>query len=78
MTNDLGCFGIVVDANPDAIESYAKLGFFALETESGELGDRPHPLPMFLELGSFQKNRDREKARRSGLAFSFEWSGKRL
>ena len=54
MADDLGCVGIVVDAKPDAVEFYAKLGFFALDMVAGELGDRPQPLPMFLELGSFR------------------------
>ena len=30
----------------------AKLGFTTLETDAGQLGDRPEPLPMFLPLGS--------------------------
>ena len=52
MANDLGCVGIVVDAKPEAMGFYAKLGFAALEAEAGHLGDRPEPVPMFLPLGS--------------------------
>src|SRR6266511_165520 len=52
MAGDLGCVGVVVDAKPDAIAFYAKLGFMPLESRAGQLGDRPEPLPMFLELGA--------------------------
>jgi len=30
---------------------YEKLGFVPLEVTAGQLGDRPEPLPMFLEVG---------------------------
>ena len=52
MAADMGCLGIAVDAKPEAITFYKGLGFIMLETEAGELGDRPQPLPMFLELGA--------------------------
>ncbi len=52
MAGDLGCVGVVVDAKPDAVAFYAKLGFLPLESRAGQLGDRPEPLPMFLELGA--------------------------
>jgi GNAT superfamily N-acetyltransferase len=51
MGDDVGCLGVVVDAKPDAVAFYEKLGFVRLEVVAGELGDRPQPLPMFLELG---------------------------
>lgn len=51
MASDMGCVGVVVDAKPDAIAFYEKLGFLRLSVASGELGDRPQPTPMFLELG---------------------------
>lgn len=51
MAADVGCAGIVVDAKPEAIAFYEKLGFVALDLIAGELGDRPLPRPMFLELG---------------------------
>jgi GNAT superfamily N-acetyltransferase len=51
MANDVGCVGIVVDAKPDAVAFYEKLGFLRLDVVAGELGERPQPLPMFLELG---------------------------
>jgi hypothetical protein len=42
----------VVDAKPDAVAFYEKLGFVQLEVAAGQLGDRPEPLPMFLEVGA--------------------------
>ena len=50
MAADMGC--LVVDAKPEAVGFYRKLGFIALEAMTGPLGDRPEPLPMFLELGA--------------------------
>lgn len=52
MAADMGCLGVVVDAKPEAVGFYRKLGFIALEAMAGQLGDRPEPLPMFLELGA--------------------------
>jgi GNAT superfamily N-acetyltransferase len=51
MTFDWGCVGIVVDAKPEAVGFYEKLGFVPLNAAAGQLGDRPEPLPMFLEIG---------------------------
>jgi len=51
MAEDVGCVGVVVDAKPDAVAFYEKLGFVRLDAVAGELGERPQPLPMFLELG---------------------------
>jgi hypothetical protein len=48
---------VVVDAKPDAIAFHEKLGFMALEPRAGQLGDRPEPLPMFLELGAIPRPR---------------------
>jgi GNAT superfamily N-acetyltransferase len=55
MADDLGCVGVVVDAKPDAVAFYDRLGFVPLEVVAGELGDRPQPLPMFLELGQLAR-----------------------
>jgi GNAT superfamily N-acetyltransferase len=55
MADDLGCVGVVVDAKPGAVAFYEKLGFLALEVVAGELGDRPRPQPMFLELGNMAR-----------------------
>ena len=51
MARDVGCVGVVVDAKPEAVAFYEKLGFVPLEVTAGQLGDRPEPLPMFLEVG---------------------------
>jgi GNAT superfamily N-acetyltransferase len=55
MADDVGCVGVVVDAKPDAVAFYDKLGFIPLEVVAGELGDRPQPVPMFLELGQLAR-----------------------
>jgi GNAT superfamily N-acetyltransferase len=57
MATDVGCLGVVVDAKPEAVGFYQKLGFNPLEATAGQLGDRPQPLPMFLELGAVPKPR---------------------
>jgi GNAT superfamily N-acetyltransferase len=54
MADDIGCVGVVVDAKPDAVTFYAKLGFVVLEVIAGHVGDRPEPQPMFLELGQLR------------------------
>ena len=46
----LGCTGVVVDAKPDAVDFYRKLGFIELPALIGSLGDRPEPIPMFLPI----------------------------
>lgn len=58
MAEDMGCVGLVVDANPDAAAFYRGIGFMALHVRAGQLGDRPEPLPMFLELGAIPHERD--------------------
>jgi GNAT superfamily N-acetyltransferase len=50
MAAEIGCAGLLVDAKPEAVPFYEKLGFTALEAVRGELGDRPEPQPMFLEI----------------------------
>jgi GNAT superfamily N-acetyltransferase len=55
MAVEMGCVGVVVDAKPDAVAFYEKLGFVVLEPRAGQLGDRPEPLPMFLELGAIPR-----------------------
>ncbi|MHB8528528.1 MAG: GNAT family N-acetyltransferase [Caulobacteraceae bacterium] len=49
---ELGCIGVVVDAKAEAVEFYRRLGFIELEARAGHLGDRPQPLPMYLELAA--------------------------
>jgi predicted N-acetyltransferase YhbS len=55
MAGRLGCVGVVVDAKEGAVPFYGRFGFEALDVEAGHLGDRPAPLPMFLELGAIAK-----------------------
>ena len=55
MAADVGCLGVVVDAKPEAVGFYQEFGFLPLEVTVGELGDRPQPLPMFLEIGAIAK-----------------------
>lgn len=38
LANDVGCIGVVVDAKPDAVEFYLRLGFEALAGRAPEVG----------------------------------------
>ncbi|AKJ01206.1 acetyltransferase (GNAT) family protein [Archangium gephyra] len=55
LADEFGCLGVVVDAKPEAVPFYEKLGFIDLGARAGQLGDRPEPRPMFLELGAIPK-----------------------
>lgn len=50
MRDRFGCIGVVVDAKPEAVDFYARLGFRPLQLISGSLGDRPEPIAMFLPI----------------------------
>jgi GNAT superfamily N-acetyltransferase len=50
MADEIGCVGILVDAKTQSVPFYRKLGFLPIDSVAGKLGDRPEPLPMFLEL----------------------------
>ena len=56
MSRDYGCTGVVVDAKPDAISFYERYGFTVFPSLKGQLGDRPEPRPMFLELGAIPES----------------------
>lgn len=60
MALDFGCIGVIVDAKPDAVAFYEKLGFVPLNTRAGQLGDRPEPLPLFLEIGAIPKPKEEQ------------------
>lgn len=55
MAERTGCVAVVVDAKPDAVAFYERYGFEAFEMISGELGDRPSPVPMILPLRSIPR-----------------------
>ncbi len=55
MAEQMGCVGVVVDAKPEADVFYEQLGFMPLDVVAGELGERPIPMTMFLELGAIAR-----------------------
>ncbi|CAA6819459.1 MAG: Acetyltransferase (GNAT) domain-containing protein [uncultured Thiotrichaceae bacterium] len=55
MRDQSGCVGVVVDAKVEAVEFYKRYGFVELELISGELGDRPQPVSLFLPIKSIQQ-----------------------
>ncbi len=55
MRERYGCVGVVVDAKPEAVRFYSSFGFMKLELISGELGDRPQPVSMFIPVGLIDK-----------------------
>jgi len=52
MAGEVGCVGLVVDAESGADEFYRRYGFVPLEVVEGALAPRSEPTPMFLALGS--------------------------
>ena len=40
-------------SKPEAVAFYRRFGFEAVDIVAGLLGDRPQPLPMFIELAQF-------------------------
>jgi predicted N-acetyltransferase YhbS len=50
MAKDYGCAGVVVDAKPDAVDFYAKYGFFHVDAVEGRADTRPQPSAMFLSM----------------------------
>ena len=52
MADRFGCIGVVVDAKPDVVGFYARLGFAGLAVEAGDLPARPRPQVLFLPIGS--------------------------
>lgn len=54
MAKDLRCVGVAVDARPQAVGFYRRLGFVELELREGQSGARPMLTPMFLPLADVQ------------------------
>lgn len=52
LSSSVGCVGVVVDAKPDAVGFYTRLGFRSMETVAGGLPERPEPSAMFLPLSA--------------------------
>lgn len=50
MADDVGCFGLVVDAKPGAVEFYATYGFKPFESLEGQSEARPQPTAMWLPI----------------------------
>lgn len=46
----VGCVGIIVDAKPDAVGFYEHLKFEAMHAVSGDSGERPLPVPMYISI----------------------------
>lgn len=59
MASRLGCVGVVVDAQRQAVGFYARLGFVELPVIAGGSASRPRPLPMFLPIGSIPGGHNR-------------------
>lgn len=55
LADEVGCVGLLVDAKGDAVPFYERFGFEAVTLLAGEVGDRPIPITMFLELGAVPK-----------------------
>lgn len=56
LAETVGCLGLVVDAKPGAVSFYESFAFITLDATAGQLGDRPEPVPMFLELGPSKRH----------------------
>jgi len=58
MCDELGCVGLLVDAKPEAVSYYERLGFESIDAMEGATLQRPAPTPMFLALGAVPRRRD--------------------
>lgn len=55
MADEVGCFGVVVDAKPDAVQFYEKYGFRSLDVLEGASDARPQPTVMWLPMSAIKK-----------------------
>ena len=51
---DYGCIGVIVDAKPDAIDFYSKVGFIAVDAVEGQSDARPQLTAMFLSMSAIK------------------------
>ena len=58
---EYGCVGVVVDAKPDAVTFYQKLGFMPLEVLEGESEARPAPTTLFLPIREIEAAGKRDR-----------------
>jgi len=57
LRDDVGCVGVVVDAKPDALGFYERLGFQPIALVEGAVQQRPPAQPLFLALGAVPRRR---------------------
>jgi len=50
MSDEYGCWGVVVDAKAESVGFYQRLGFMKLEVVEGAPEARPRPVEMFLQI----------------------------
>jgi len=55
MRDRLGCVGVIVDAKPEAVAFYERLGFKTIALVGGVLGERPEPISMFLPIQQIER-----------------------
>ncbi len=54
IAEEVGCAAVVVDAKPQAVDFYARLGFTAFEVLEGQSDARPKATEMYLTLEDIQ------------------------
>jgi GNAT superfamily N-acetyltransferase len=54
LERDYGCIGVIVDANPEAIDFYSKYGFMPVDAVEGQSDARPEPSAMFLAMSAIK------------------------
>jgi GNAT superfamily N-acetyltransferase len=59
MAEVYGCVGVMVDAKPDSVEFYERLGFLRVELVEGQSDERPQPLALFRSIRAIKEAADR-------------------